>query len=99
MFADLLDQLAEIRSLRRASGERIRIISTGDLAAFMVKQQPEEAQWLHCIVHLCFTDEERQAGHAHGLQDKHPKLQMAAAEVIAEKFCSFVTERKLEEAL
>ena len=100
-FADLLDQLAEIRSLRRASGESTRINTSDDLVAFMVEQQPKQhrAQWLYCIMHFCFTDEERQANSAHFLQDKQPKLQMAAAVVIAEKFFSFVTGCNLESAL
>ncbi len=48
-------------------------------------------------MHLCFTDEERQKTHV--LQDKQPKLQMAAASVIAGKFFSFAAGRKLEPIL
>ncbi len=100
-FADLLGQLDKILSLRRASGERTRFVISDDLAAFMVEHQPKKkrAQWAHCILHLCFTDEERQAGPAHGPRDKHPELQVAAAAVIAEKFFDFVAGRKLEGAL
>ena len=74
------------------------VISTSDdLATFLIDSQPPpQNQWLHCIVHLCFTDAERRSAHG---SDTNPSLHIAAAKIIAEKFFKFVAEHDLFRAL
>ena len=92
-LAGLCSALKEVREERCCRARTMIISTSDDLAKFLIDSQPPpQSQWLHCIVHLCFTDEERHSAHG---SDTRPSLQLAAAEIIAEKFFTFVKEHDL----